>query len=275
MNRNLSTTLPKKLKTAQIEQLRKIDSALCLYRWTQPCIQIDSGATKLCCKTKGENPSETEIKNNKSEVILNSEFNKNRRREMLNGIRHKDCEQCWTLEEKGLKSPRQGFRSFMNYFIKNGIYKSRYELALKMLDDKEALIESHNPFMLEISLGNLCHLSCIYCSEEYSSKWAAEKINAGELNPSYLRKKISLEKDLSLDVFWDWINTEAAKTLKCICFIGGETILNPELFSILEKFYVLFQNPEILSSRKDKIVIQIVTNMNIPDQIFDNFLLQI
>jgi len=262
------------LTPEELDNIEKLKKSICLHRWTQPCIQIDSGHSRMCCRTFGANSDQNEILQKKSEVFLNSQFDQDRRSEMLKGIRDQDCNQCWRLEDQGITSPRKGLDEFLMYYQYTVGYK-KDELLKKLATNDPELHKAHSPFMLEISLGNLCNLSCIYCNEDFSSRWAQEKISVGEVNEKFMRKKVFPTKDIMIEAFWDWMRLEGAHTLKCICFIGGETIITPELFEILNKFYELFKQDDIQTKRQHKIVIQIVTNLNIPEPQFDLFLQQI
>ena len=270
----LSSATNTELTSDEVQRIEDMKKSICLHRWTQPCIQMDTGHARMCCRTFGENSSETEIHQKKSEIFMNSQFDIDRRREMLNGIRDQDCNQCWKLEEQGITSPRKGLDEFLKYYQYTAGY-NKTELLKKLATNDPELHLAHSPFMLEISLGNLCNLSCIYCNEDFSSRWAQEKISVGDVNEKFMRKKTFPTKDIMIEAFWDWMRIEGARQLKCICFIGGETIITPELFDILNKFYELFQEDAVHLSRSKKIVIQIVTNLNIPEPQFELFLQQL
>jgi sulfatase maturation enzyme AslB (radical SAM superfamily) len=81
---------------------------------------------------------------------------------------------------------------------------------------------------IDVRWSNLCNLACVYCSPEFSSKWADE-----------LNVKIETPVDSQLDSFKDYI-FEHASQLKHVYLAGGEPLLMKENLALLEKL-----NPEV------------------------------
>jgi sulfatase maturation enzyme AslB (radical SAM superfamily) len=81
---------------------------------------------------------------------------------------------------------------------------------------------------IDVRWSNLCNLACVYCSPEFSSKWADE-----------LNVRIETPFDSQLASFQDYIFKHASQ-LKHVYLAGGEPLLMKENLALLEKL-----NPEV------------------------------
>ena len=253
---------------AELEQIEKIKKSICIHRWEFPCYRPDSGEVKTCCRTATQNLSHEELQQKKEDAILNNAYNIERRKEMLTGVRHSDCNYCWSLEDAGHISPRKSLDDFLKYQSTH-TEKSKEQIlkdCLNIEDNPEYLL-SYEPRMLEISLGNTCNLKCIYCSPNYSSSWAAELIQAGELNSDFKRIKNAENLDITNELFWSWMEQVGLKSLNIIGLIGGETFLSKGFDIFLENLEIISSRLPELSNRRRPILIQIVTNLSIPQEI--------
>lgn len=123
--------------------------------------------------------------------------------------RHPGCNACWEAEDSNLTSFRE--RSLNEY---------------KILGAKEKQEKLLN---IEISVGNLCNLSCLMCDEKYSSSILAENI------------KLKINQVEQKDFKWsedNFVNLSRNLKLKprLINFRGGEPFYNKKIFEILDSF---------------------------------------
>ena len=91
--------------------------------------------------------------------------------DFLNGRTHKNCKKCQDAEKNG------GYASLRSHYNKH--YPSITDFNLKFID---------------VRWNNKCNLSCVYCSEEFSSTWEKKKksnCNIGEKKLS--RRFVSLD----------------------------------------------------------------------------------
>lgn len=126
-----------------------------------------------------------------------------------NNIRHAGCHKCWDQEDLGLTSFRQ--RMLTEY---------------KILGSKEKHQELLN---IEISVGNLCNLSCIMCNENSSSAILAENV------------KLKINQVIQKDFQWSEENfVNLARNLKLkpklVNLRGGEPFYNKKIFDLLDSF---------------------------------------
>lgn len=85
------------------------------------------------------------------------------RRDLASGIRNKACNNCWSMEEKGLDSHRLKMVRSMSHpgFAVSGI-------------DPVVPMATATPRFLSIRYGNLCNLKCRICGPAASSRWIEE-----------------------------------------------------------------------------------------------------
>ena len=174
-----------------------------------------------CCASKettGHNLETDDIK-----IVWNSEYYQKLRSDLLSGVQHSNCDQCWLYEKIGVPSKRQ---------ISN---QGREMLTspLPMPDD------------LDIKTGNLCNLKCITCNQLASSLHEDEvlewKKNDIEL-PAWLKiidnntPILNLEKTNNVTSNLD----QALKSAKFMTLSGGEPFVTPLSEKILD--YCIQQN---------------------------------
>ena len=181
--------------------MASVNNTLCSKAWTD--LNIDFAKRKLrhCCKTIFE-PFPDDLNFdffNSSIKILE------RRKALLAGIEHPDCNHCW-----------------ISYANTGTAYRD-FENRWKSVDDRSTAIT-----FIEIMLDNICDMSCIYCDADFSSKIASEKkLKRPLLNP--------LEKDLQ--VFIDWLIFILPKQKRhvTLSFLGGEITYSKNFFIFIEK----------------------------------------
>jgi hypothetical protein len=116
---------------------------------------------------------------------------------------------------------------------------------------------------IEIMLGITCNQTCMYCTETVSSSWA-------EL------KKIPIVKDnewkkTALENFYNFIEKNKTKDNKTVWynFLGGEPLLEPEIFDVLKTIIDIHRRNYI----NDKIItFNMTTNLNVKPVTIDRYL---
>jgi MoaA/NifB/PqqE/SkfB family radical SAM enzyme len=169
------------------------------------------GSIKPCCSSgmRCGNLNLTSI-----EDILQSEHSKDVRQSIIDGKWHKSCVQCKRQEEQNVRSERKNdLDSFIQEYgdIDNTFFK------LERLD---------------LRWSNTCNLSCTYCYEYFSSKWASIKgLTINTLNDNNEQNfLLFIEKNKN--------------TINNVLMLGGEPLLqkqNTKLIDMVSKsnFYVL------------------------------------
>ena len=170
------------------------------------------------------------LQENSLAEVWNSDYMKSTRLQMLNDQIPTSCTKCFEEEAKGIVSKRQW---------ETVIWKERLDIdAVVNNTGTDGSLPVDIPYF-DLRLGNLCQLKCIMCSPHDSSSWIKEwKIQY----PKY--KTIELQRDQRWDNNFDytWYKKSSfledmrsqAHNIRELYFAGGEPLLIPEHYSILE-----------------------------------------
>jgi organic radical activating enzyme len=226
--------MPDLKKTIKI--INEISPSFCAAKWYNATIWLGNGRTASCHLPPAHTIPLKEIAANPS-ALHNTKFKKERRKEMLTGVRCKECAYCWTVEDTN--DPNV----FSDRVYKSQIYSE---------DDINTLTgftDDINPKTLEISFDNLCNLSCSYCNAEFSSTWATDIKekgpyqnlktaeggtfqNAGEHAMPY---GIKNEDNPYIKAFFIWFNSGLKNDLKELRVTGGEPTRSPWFWKLLDE----------------------------------------
>ena len=199
---------------------------ICVHAWKGLYV-TPLGEAGMCCI---QFPLLTRIdsKTNVKDIRRQEEWN-NVRQSMLRGEEHTACERCWKVEkENNIDSYRQSF---------NVRYPKEYDYIKQLDSDK---LHSDELLFIDIRQTNVCNMKCLSCHPIYSSLWGAEK---DHLSPKLTYsnwdpydKKLPKNGVLCVenDQFEDYILSNI-DDVKEIYFAGGEPMLNPLHWAILEK----------------------------------------
>lgn len=217
---------------------------LCPAPWNHVCVNTN-GANRLCCNSI---TSEKKFIDNFEDYWMNDL--QSIRKQLLQGLKPKECQSCWTKEEQGIKSLRESF-------IEN--YKSRNEW-IDFLDNLDNVKEY--PVELDLKLGNYCNLSCRMCTSYSSSTYASEfkkifketGIDYG-LNPE--EKNYIQSKWYDSEEFNNLLTKIIDNGLTRLKFTGGEPLMVPSVKKIL--------NYCVNNNKAKNIEIVIITNGTLID----------
>ena len=170
------------------------------------------GRVKNCIRSVHSMPI-GDLKNDRIEDIVLGAENVKRQEQILNKLPVSSCQTCYDIEnnKKGLD------------IISDRIFYIR-ELKHNRVDFYQK--GNFNLQTIDIRWSNVCNFACVYCSSDFSSKWADElKIK---------QETISSEQKNN---FKNYI-LENAQKLKHVYLAGGEPLLmkeNLELLEVLDK----------------------------------------
>jgi len=162
--------------------------------------------------------------------IWNSNYMKSVRLQMLNNQIPSSCTKCFEEESSGIVSKRQWETS---------VWKERLDIdAIIDVTSPDGCLPVVIPYF-DLRLGNLCQLKCVMCSPHDSSSWIKEwKLQY----PKY--KTIELKQDQNWDSAFDYTWYKKgnflsdmrlqANNIRELYFAGGEPLLIPEHYKILE-----------------------------------------
>ena len=125
--------------------------------WTGLMYNVD-GKVKNCIRSAGELGN---LKNNTIEEILHNDINLDTQQRMLNNQPGKTCHTCYDLEDG-----KTGFD-----IISDRIF---YIRELKQIPLSTYQLDQHDLHTIDVRWTNLCNFACVYCSSEFSSRWASD-----------------------------------------------------------------------------------------------------
>lgn len=244
--------------------LNNTGEGFCLAKFKQVTIHLGTGMTHSCHHPVPHKIPLDEIENNPG-ALFNTSVLKKARKEMLTGLKPKECDYCWRIEDKGDTSDRH--------------YKSLEPWALSDHDRVTNLTgeEDIYPSYLEVSFSNACNLRCQYCGPEFSSTWVEHlkhhgpiKLLEGTKNESWSHGWQDLEslsyanRDFNpyIDAFWKWF-PEAYKHLKHYRITGGEPLMSKETFKSMQ-WFIDNPNPALEFS--------INSNFSVPEKLWTKFI---
>ena len=177
------------------------------------------GDVKTCC---AGNPNMLGNLNSQSiEQILDSDLMREIRTSLAQGQAHEYCSNCVQAERLGADSER----AWHNHVNPNFDYATAGD-------------QYHYPVIVDVRWNTTCNLSCNYCGEFCSSKWAAIKHQSFQsgARPYYEQVCNFLEQH------HDHIHE--------VALVGGEPLLLPE-------------NERLLDVIPDSVIVTLITNLNV------------
>ena len=210
------------------------NGVFCILPWMHAYVNTDSTVWSCCVNKEMQNEGEVKfhtlptdwkknvsIMENNMEDLINNDYFKKLRLDMLNGVKNKNCTDCHALEERTGHSYRQDF---------NENYDDYFDKVIETHEDGS--IDNFETIYLDFRFSNLCNFRCRSCRPEWSSTWAKEAAT-NHNHPykdwdGYIPRHDLTEKEF-IDKFKDTF-----KTVKRIYFAGGEPLAAKEHYWILK-----------------------------------------
>jgi pyruvate-formate lyase-activating enzyme len=219
--------------------LNKTGCGFCLAKWTQVTMHLGNGLTHSCHHPGAHKIPLEEIEKNPG-ALHNTEYKKQRRKEMLGGDRPDECGFCWRVEDNGEISDR---------VLKSLPYWSHkdYDNIIASTGNEDVY-----PSYVEVSFGNTCNFACSYCGPPFSSKWTEDIKHNGEYNILHHRYNQikphevhipTREHNPYIEAWWKWF-PEALPHMRYLRITGGEPLLVKDTFKVLD-FLLENPNPEL------------------------------
>lgn len=216
--------------------LDNISPTICAAKWLDSTIWLYSGLTASCHHPPSHPIDLSEIKNNPS-AIHNTTLKKQARLDMQQGKRPTECEYCWKIEDLSKDHISDRVFQSVNYDFE----------TIKKLKDT-FFKDNINLKTLEVAFDRSCNFACSYCNPSFSSKWAKDINDHGpykglitDKREHYTHNHSSIEPFLGqelnpyIEAFWDWW-PELKKSLRQLRVTGGEPMMSPHFWKLLESF---------------------------------------
>jgi radical SAM protein with 4Fe4S-binding SPASM domain len=194
--------------------IQKIQDTFCVLPWMHLYVGPD-GNVLPCCLSDHQYPMGN-IKEQCIDSIVKSPAFNQLRKNMLSGLRSKECSRCYTHEDAGLQSSRLS-------------YNSQWKTIKQDNLNKDGSIDKVEPVYLDIRLNNICNLKCRMCNGYFSSAIAQEEVVLFDKTESVHSSLQLQQRNLGLKEILDYVSS-AEK----IYFAGGEPLLAAEHYEILD-----------------------------------------
>lgn len=243
--------------------LNDISSSFCIAKWKQTTLHLQNGHTHSCHHPATHKVPWQELTTRPS-ALHNTTKKMMMRDQMKNGVRPKECEYCWRVEDARQKKGDAW---------SDRIHKSRDHWALKHLPEilRNDATYDVPPSYLEVSFSNVCNFKCAYCAPHISSQWMTEIQHKGPYptsakfnNLDWIKKNSLMpipnnKPNVYVEAFWKWF-PEIYKDLEVFRITGGEPFLSKDTIKVLD---FLADNPAPTMD------LAINTNLCIPDKLFE------
>lgn len=221
-----------------------ISSSYCAAKWYNATIWLGSGQTTSCHHPQPHSiPVDGVIKNHR--LLHNTEKKKSEREMMLRGERPGDCQYCWKIEDIGTD------------VVSDRVYKTAI-YSEKDIVDSVALGSKYdvNLKTLEVSFDRVCNFACSYCNPSFSTTWANDIKKHGSYNMTTdLGSHASThelaqlykdsEKNPFVTAFFKWWETDLKNSLMQLRITGGEPLMSPDVWKVLDWFVQTESNIEL------------------------------
>jgi len=218
--------------------LNSKSKSFCGAKWYNATIWLGNGATVSCHLPPPHKINRKEIQDNPS-ALHNTTYKKLIRKQMQEGIRPKECDYCWKIEDldDNLVSDR---------YYKSKLYTEEELESAHKLDWKQDV----TPRTLEIAFDSNCNFGCSYCNAGYSTTWAHDiKKNGpyqnlisdgwaafaqdGDWAQPYGVKN---EGNPYTEAFWKWWESDLQYNLKQLRVTGGEATVSHDFWKLIDWF---------------------------------------
>jgi len=218
------------------KNLNSISCSFCAAKWYNVSLHLGHGFTNSCHLPLPHPIDLEKIKTNPS-ALHNTDFKKEIRRMMLEGIKPAECSYCWKIEDIGRNN-------ISDRVYKSQIYTEKEIAALKELPWDADI----TPKTIEVSFDRTCNFACSYCNSGYSTTWGKDI----KKNGPYQKFKTSSAGAYYADGSWSEIYgkhnennpyvaaflewwPELTKTLQEIRVTGGEPTLSRNFWQFMEE----------------------------------------
>jgi len=236
--------------------------------WDYPMFFMFTNSIGYCCRTPRLTIDSDLLESMGEDFWSNHPQFVKRRRDLVNGVKNKDCETCWKLEDAGFKSSRSD--EYIEHFIKRNDSKFPLTLPYDNYNIWPGIERSNYSNCIEIVLNNTCDAKCTYCSEFYSTQWLTEKKKYNEVSRSYHSQENRNPR--AEEIFWSWYENRVLTTNKRFGFIGGEPLIIDAQYECFDKLLEIHSRNEHRLNFEDKMELCITSNLNTPPSYFKRFL---
>lgn len=212
-------------------------ASFCGAKWYNATVWLGSGMTTSCHHPLPHKIDPIAVQSN-PKLLHNTPEKKEQRRQMQCGERPAGCEYCWKIEDMG------------ETYISDRVYKSKIYTDEELNDAYTTdFNEDINLHTLEIAFDRTCNFACSYCNPAFSTTWVKDLKNNGGYTDlvSDGRNHFTHSHDSNqlfglneynpyVEAFFKWWDSDLHSTLQELRITGGEPLMSPELWKLLDWF---------------------------------------
>ena len=210
--------------------------SLCLAKWFNATIWLNSGMTTSCHHPPAHKISLEGLKENPS-LLHNTPEKKDDRQKMRQGQRPAGCDYCWKIEDNtgGISDRTYKSKIFTQEDLENGF--------------NSGVDSNHTLRTLEISFSRACNFKCSYCNPAFSTQWVKDirengpykdLVSDGRNHYTHTHDSAQLynnsEDNPYIQAFWKWWHSDLKNDLDEIRITGGEPFLRKEVWTLMETY---------------------------------------
>ena len=217
--------------------LDSISPSFCGAKWYNATIWLGSGMTTSCHHPPAHQVDVNKVRDN-PKLLHNTPQKKQDRAKMIAGERPVGCEYCWKIEDMGRDA------------VSDRVYKSKiYSTDDLNIASQTPITEDINLKTLEIAFDRTCNFGCSYCNPAFSSTWVRDikqngayknLVSDGRNHFTHTHDGAQLYKDTEenpyVEAFFRWWESDLHKTLEELRITGGEPMMSPSLWRLLDWF---------------------------------------
>jgi organic radical activating enzyme len=217
--------------------LDSISPSFCGAKWYNATIWLGSGMTTSCHHPPAHQVDINKVQQN-PKLLHNTPQKKQDRAKMVAGERPAGCEYCWKIEDMGRDA------------VSDRVYKSKiYSTEDLVTASRTPITEDINLKTLEIAFDRTCNFGCSYCNPAFSSTWVRDVkqqgpyknlVSDGRNHFTHAHDGAQLYKDTEVnpyvEAFFRWWESDLHKTLEELRITGGEPMMSPSLWRLLDWF---------------------------------------
>ena len=217
--------------------LDPISQSFCAAKWYNATIWLGSGMTTSCHHPPAHLVDKDKVLTN-PRLLHNTDQKKQDRKMMLAGERPPGCEYCWKIEDMGRDA------------VSDRVYKSKIYPIEALHEARNTPVDQDvNLKTLEIAFDRTCQFACSYCNPAFSSSWVRDLRKHGPYIglESDGRNHFTHTHDSSqlytpdevnpyAEAFFAWWESDLHKTLKELRITGGEPLMSPYLWRLIDWF---------------------------------------
>ena len=248
-------------------KLEAISPSFCAAKWLQVTLHLSTGTNHSCHHPKVHFIPVDELEKNPS-ALHNTEYKKELRKQMKEGVRPGECDYCWRVEDSTKNQPN---------VYSDRITKSSEVWAAPHLQKIAAMPWDADvvPTYVEVDFDTTCNFKCAYCSPLYSTTWMQEIKQHGpyildgvgfndisDLSKGKGLPILQSEENPYIEAFWKWW-PDAVKSMHTFRITGGEPLLSKNTFKVLD---FLIENPQ------PHLEFSLNSNLGSPPEVIEKFL---